>query len=135
VNSVNGEVRVRRMLGVFDCGRVPNARTSRSQAIGGMLWGLSYVLHEEAVVDERTGAFATRDLAHYHVPVHADIPAIEAHFLDGLDLKANPIGAKGLGELGITGSAAAVLNAIYNACGVRTRSFPLTLDKILKGMG
>ena len=99
-----------------------------------MIRGLSYALHEYAVVDDRTGAFVTRDLAEYHVPVHADIPSIEAYFLDALDLVANPIGIKGLGELGISGSGAAILNAIYNACGVRTLRVPLTLDVILRGL-
>jgi xanthine dehydrogenase YagR molybdenum-binding subunit len=122
------------MLGVFDCGRILNAKTARSQAIGGMIWGLSYALHEEAVIDRRTGAFATRDLAEYHVPVNADVPQIEAYFIEEPDQYANPIGVKGIGELGISGSGAAIANAIYNACGVRVRDFPVTLDKILHGL-
>ncbi len=134
VNAVTGEARVRRLLGVFDCGRILNAKTARSQAVGGMIWGLSYALHEEAVVDRRTGAFVTRDLAEYHVPVNADVPAIECHFIEEPDHYANPIGAKGIGELGISGSGAAVVNAIYNACGVRIRDFPVTLDKLLPGL-
>ncbi len=134
VNAVTGETRVRRMLGVFDCGRILNAKTARSQAVGGMIWGLSYALQEEAVVDRRTGAFATRDLAEYHVPVNADVPRIEAYFIEESDRYANPIGVKGIGELGISGSGAAVANAIYNACGVRPRDFPLTLDKLLPGL-
>ena len=134
VNAVTGEARVRRMLGVFDCGRILNAKTARSQAIGGMIWGLSYALHEEAVIDRRTGAFATRDLAEYHVPVNADVPQIEAYFIEEPDKYANPIGVKGIGELGISGSGAAIANAIYNACGVRVRDFPVTLDKILHGL-
>jgi xanthine dehydrogenase YagR molybdenum-binding subunit len=134
VSSVTGEVRLRRMLGVFDCGRILNAKTARSQAIGGMIWGISYALYEEAVVDRRTGAFVTRDLAEYHVPANADIPQIEAYFVEENDLIANPLGVKGIGELGISGAGAAVTNAIYNACGVRVRDFPLTLDKILEGL-
>ncbi len=134
VSAVTGEARVRRMLGVFDCGRILNAKTARSQAVGGMIWGLSYALHEEAVIDRRTGAFATRDLAEYHVPVNADVPQIEAHFIEEPDQYANPLGVKGIGELGISGSGAAVANAIYNACGVRVRDFPVTLDKILHGL-
>ncbi len=134
VSAVTGEVRLKRMLGVFDCGRILNAKTARSQAIGGMIWGVSYALHEEAVVDKRTGAFVTRDLAEYHIPANADIPQIEAYFIEESDLIANPIGVKGIGELGISGAGAAVTNAIYNACGVRVRDFPLTLDKILKGL-
>ncbi len=135
VNAVTGEVRVRRMLAVFDCGKILNAKTARNQAIGGMIWGISYALHEEAVVDDRTGAFVMRDLAEYHVPVSADIPAVEAYFIEDPDRHANPIGAKGLGELGNAGAGAAVTNAIYNACGVRVRDFPMTLDKILAGLG
>ena len=134
VNAVTGEVRVRRMLGVFDCGRVLNAKTARSQAIGGMIWGLGYALHEHAVIDRRTGAFVNRDLGEYHIPVNADVPQIEAYFIEEHDGHASPVGAKGLGELGISGAGAAVTNAIYNACGVRVREFPLTLDKILAGL-
>jgi xanthine dehydrogenase YagR molybdenum-binding subunit len=134
VNAVTGETRLRRMLGMFDCGRILNLKTARSQAIGGMIWGLGYALHEEAVVDERTGAFVTRDLADYHVPVNADVPRIEAYFIEEPDLLANPVGAKGIGELGISGAGAAITNAVYNACGVRVRDFPLTLDKILPGL-
>lgn len=134
VSSVTGEARVRRLLGVFDCGRILNLKTARSQAIGGMIWGLSYALNEEAVIDKRTGAFVTRDLAEYHVPVNADVPQIEAHFIEEPDMYANPIGIKGIGELGNSGVGAAITNAMYNACGVRAREFPLTLDKILDGL-
>jgi xanthine dehydrogenase YagR molybdenum-binding subunit len=134
VSAVTGEARLRRMLGVFDCGRILNAKTARSQAIGGMIWGVSYALHEEAVVDTRTGAFVTRDLAEYHIPANADIPQIEAAFIEENDLYANPLGVKGIGELGISGAGAAVTNAIYNACGVRVRHFPMTLDRILEGL-
>jgi xanthine dehydrogenase YagR molybdenum-binding subunit len=91
-------------------------------------------LHEEGVVDTRVGAFINRDLAQYLVPVHADIPAIDALFLDGFDDKANELGAKGLGELGICGSGAAVANAIFNATGVRVRDFPITIEKLLPGL-
>jgi xanthine dehydrogenase YagR molybdenum-binding subunit len=134
VSTVTGEVRVRRMLGVFDCGRILNAKTARNQAIGGMIWGLSYALHEEAVVDQRSGAFVTRDLAEYHLPVNADVGEIDAYFVEEPDRHANPLGVKGIGELGNAGAGAAVTNAIYNACGVRVRDFPLTLDKILRGL-
>ena len=134
VNAVTGEVRMRRMLAVFDCGRILNAKTARNQAIGGMIWGMSYALHEEAVVDGRSGAFVTRDLAEYHVPVNADVPRVEAYFVEDPDRHANPLGVKGIGELGNAGAGAAVTNAIYNACGVRVRDFPLTLDKIIAGL-
>ncbi|MBJ6123036.1 xanthine dehydrogenase family protein molybdopterin-binding subunit [Sphingomonas sp. BT553] len=131
VNAVTGEVRVRRMLGVFDIGRVLNAKTARSQLIGGMAWGIAYALSEDAVVDTRTGTFVNPDFGEYHVAVSADIPALEAHFIEEIDDSANPVGAKGVGELGISGAGAAVVNAIYNATGVRVRAMPVTLDKLL----
>lgn len=131
VHAVTGEVRVRRLLGVFDCGRVLNAKTARSQAIGGMIWGLGYALMEGAVIDPRTGAYVNRDLGEYHIPVNADVPQIEAYFVEEIDEHASPVGAKGLGELGISGLGAAVTNAVYNACGVRVRDWPMTLDQIL----
>jgi len=134
VHAVTGEVRVRRLLGVFDCGRILNAKTARSQAIGGMIWGLGYALHEAAVLDPRTGAYVNRDLAEYHIPVNADVPQIEAYFIEEIDSHASPVGAKGLGELGISGVGAAVTNAVYNACGVRARDWPMTLDQILPGL-
>jgi xanthine dehydrogenase YagR molybdenum-binding subunit len=116
---------------VFDVGRVFNAKTARSQLIGGMTWGVAMALQEEGVVDTRVGAFVNRDLAQYLVPVHADIPAIDAVFIDGFDYKANELGAKGLGEIGTCGSGAAVANAVYNATGVRVRDFPITIEKLL----
>jgi xanthine dehydrogenase YagR molybdenum-binding subunit len=131
VDADTGEIRLRRMLGVFDAGRIFNARTARSQLIGGMIWGVGAALHEDGVVDRRTGAFVTRDLAQYLVPVHADIPAIDAILLDTYDRHANELGAKGVGELGICGAGAAIANAVYNATGVRVRSYPITLDKLL----
>jgi xanthine dehydrogenase YagR molybdenum-binding subunit len=134
VDVDTAEIRLRRMLGVFSAGRILNPKTARSQLIGGMIWGVSMALHEEAVVDPRTGAFVNRDLGEYLVPVHADIPAIDAILLDGFDGKANPLGVKGVGELGICGSGAAVANAVFNATGVRVRDFPITLDKLLPGL-
>jgi xanthine dehydrogenase YagR molybdenum-binding subunit len=134
VNIVTGEVRVRRMLGVFEAGRILNAKTARSQAIGGMIWGIGYALMEDAVLDKRHGHFVNHDLGEYHIPVHADVPVLDVLFVEHIDEHANPIGAKGLGELSISGAGAAVTNAIYNACGVRVRDFPMTLDKILAGL-
>ncbi len=134
VDVDTAEIRLRRMLGVFAPGRVLNAKTARSQLIGGMTWGVSAALHEEAVVDTRSGAFVNRDLAEYLVPVHADIPELDAVLLGGFDDKANVLGVKGLGELGICGAGAAVANAVFNATGVRVRDFPITLDKILPGL-
>jgi xanthine dehydrogenase YagR molybdenum-binding subunit len=134
VDADTAEIRLRRMLGVFSVGRILNAKTARSQLIGGMTWGVSSALHEEAVVDPRSGAFVNRDLAEYLVPVHADIPPIDAVVLDGSDDKANALGVKGVGELGNCGSGAAVANAVFNATGVRVRDFPITLDKVLSGL-
>jgi xanthine dehydrogenase YagR molybdenum-binding subunit len=131
VDADTGEIRLVRMLGVFDPGRVLNAKTARSQLLGGMIWGVSSVLHEEGVVDTRYGSFINRDFAQYLVPVHADVPNIEAIFLDAFDDKANELGAKGLGELGICGAGAAVANAVFNATGVRVREYPITVEKLL----
>jgi xanthine dehydrogenase YagR molybdenum-binding subunit len=134
VDADTAEIRLRRMLGVFSVGRVLNAKTARSQLIGGMTWGASAALAEECVVDTRSGAFINRDLAQYLTPVHADIPQINAVILDGYDDKANALGAKGIGELGICGAGAAVANAVFNASGVRVRNFPITLEKVLSGL-
>jgi xanthine dehydrogenase YagR molybdenum-binding subunit len=131
VDTDTAEIRVRRMLGVFDAGRILNAKTARSQLLGGMIWGLGAALHEEGVVDKRYGSFINHDLAGYHFATNADVPDIEVVLLDGVDYNSNPVGSKGVGELGICGSGAAIANAIFNATGVRVRSFPITLDKIL----
>ena len=134
VNAISGEVRVQRMLGVFACGRVLNEKTARSQCLGGMTFGIGAALTEEIVHDPRNGKVVNHDLSEYHVPVNADVPQIEVHFLRERDIHANPLHAKGLGELGISGSGAAIANAVYNACGVRVRDYPLTLDKIIGGL-
>jgi xanthine dehydrogenase YagR molybdenum-binding subunit len=134
VDQDTGEVRLRRMLGVFTAGRILNAKTARSQAIGGMVFGVGAALHEEMTLDPRFGYFVNHDLAEYHVPVHADIPPIEAIFLAELDDKSNPLKSKGIGELGICGAGASIGNAVYNACGVRIRHYPITLDKLLPGL-
>jgi xanthine dehydrogenase YagR molybdenum-binding subunit len=134
VDADTGEIRLRRMLGVFTAGRVLNAKTARSQAIGGMVFGVGAALHEALTLDPRFGFFVNHDLAEYHVPVHADIPAIEAVFLAELDDKSNPLKSKGIGELGICGAGASLANAVYNACGARVRDYPITLDKVLSGL-
>ncbi|MBV8930811.1 MAG: xanthine dehydrogenase family protein molybdopterin-binding subunit [Mycobacteriaceae bacterium] len=134
VDVDTGEIRLRRMVGVFSVGRVLNAKTARSQLIGAMTWGASHALLEEAVMDPRTGAFVNRDLAGYLVPVHADIPEIDAVTLDGYDDKANAYGVKGAGEIGVAGAGAAIANAVFNATGVRVREFPITLEKVLSGL-
>lgn len=134
VDADTAEIRLRRMLGVFSVGRVFNPKTTRSQLIGGMVWGVGAALEEEAVVDPRSGAFVNRDLAGYLVPVHADITDVDAVVLDSFDGKANVLGAKGVGELGVCGSGAAVVNAVFNATGVRVRDFPVTIEKVLPGL-
>ncbi|UUN25258.1 xanthine dehydrogenase family protein molybdopterin-binding subunit [Streptomyces sp. FIT100] len=134
VDADTAEIRLRRMLGVFSVGTVLNPKTTRSQLIGGMIWGVGAALEEEAVVDPRSGAFVNRDFAQYLVPVHADIPTVEAVVLDSYDDKANPLGAKGVGELGICGAGASVANAVFNATGVRVRDFPITIEKVLPGL-
>ncbi|WP_116090535.1 aldehyde oxidoreductase molybdenum-binding subunit PaoC [Sphingomonas crusticola] len=131
VDSDTGEVRVRRMLTVAAAGRILNPKTARSQCLGGMTMGIGAALMEECVVDTRFGYFVNHDLAEYHVPVHADIPALEVIFLEEVDDKSSPMKAKGIGELGICGVGAAVANAVYNATGARIRDYPLTMDKIL----
>jgi xanthine dehydrogenase YagR molybdenum-binding subunit len=130
VDMDTGEVRLRRMLGVFTAGRVLNAKTARSQAIGGMVFGVGAALEEGMTLDPRFGYFVNRDLAEYLVPVHADIPAIDAIFLAEPDNESNPLKSKGIGELGICGAAASIANAVYNACGARIRDYPITLDKL-----
>jgi xanthine dehydrogenase YagR molybdenum-binding subunit len=120
------------MTGVFSCGRIVNPRTARSQFMGGMVWGLSMALHEHSVVDHRFGHVVNHDLAEYHVPVCADIGEIDVSWLDEEDLRANALGAKGIGEIGITGTAAAVASAVHNATGIRVRDLPITPDRLLR---
>jgi xanthine dehydrogenase YagR molybdenum-binding subunit len=134
VDQNTGEIRLRRMLGVFTAGRILNEKTARSQAIGGMIFGVGAALHEAMTLDPRFGFYVNHDLAEYHVPVHADIPAVEAIFLPELDNLSNPLKSKGIGELGICGAGAAVANAVYNACGARIRDYPITLDKVLSSL-
>ncbi|KUI15420.1 xanthine dehydrogenase [Mycolicibacterium acapulense] len=131
VSRHTGEIRVSRMLGVFSIGRAINPATLRSQLIGGMTMGLSMALHEESVRDPRFGHIVTRDLATYHISSHADVPAIEAMWLDDVDKHANPMGSRGAGEIGIVGSAAAVVNAVYHATGIRVRDLPVMCDALL----
>jgi xanthine dehydrogenase YagR molybdenum-binding subunit len=135
VDADTGEARLRRMLGVFTAGRILNEKTARSQAIGGMIFGIGAALEEQMVLDPRFGAYyVNHDLAEYHVPVHADVPFVDAMFLPERDNRTNPLKTKGVGELGICGAGAAVANAVYNACGARIRDYPLTLDKVLAAL-
>lgn len=131
VDIDTGEVRLRRMLGVFTAGRILNEKTARSQAIGGMIFGIGAALEEALILDPRFGCFVNHDLAEYHVPVHADVVDVDAIFLPELDAESNPLKSKGVGELGICGAGASIANAIYNACGVRVRDYPITLDKLI----
>ena len=131
VNAATGEIRIRRQLAVCAAGRILNPKTARSQIIGGMTMGAGAALMEEMIVDHRLGFFVNHDLAGYEVPVHADIPHQEVIFLDEVDPYATPLKAKGVGELGISGAAAAIANAVYNATGIRVRDYPITLDKLI----
>jgi xanthine dehydrogenase YagR molybdenum-binding subunit len=131
VDAATGETRIRRMLAVCAAGRILNPKSARSQVIGAMTMGAGAALMEELVVDKRYGFFVNHDLASYEVPVHADIPHQDVIFLDETDPISSPMKAKGVGELGICGVAAAIANAIYNATGVRVRDYPITLDKLL----
>jgi xanthine dehydrogenase YagR molybdenum-binding subunit len=130
VDVTTGEVRVRRMLGIFAVGRVVNPLAARGQLIGGMTWGLSMALLEQGVRDVTSGGVANGDLAGYHFAANADVPAIEADWIEEVDTY-NPSGIKGIGEIGIVGGAAAVANAVWHATGVRQRALPITLDRIL----
>jgi len=134
VDLATAEVRVQRMLAVCASGRILNPKSARSQVIGAMTMGVGAALMEALHVDKRVGFFANHDLASYEVPVHADIPHQEVIFLDETDPISSPMKAKGVGELGICGVAAAVVNAVYHATGVRVRDYPVTLDKLLAGM-
>ena len=125
------EVRVTRFVGAFGAGTILNAKTGRSQFHGGIIWGIGMALMEQSRRDARTGRAVTRDLADYHVPVHADIPSIDVIMIDETDHAVNDVGAKGIGELGMTGAAAAVANAVYHATGKRVRDLPITPDKLL----
>ena len=134
VDVDTGEIRLRRMLGVFTAGRILNEKTARSQAIGGMIFGVGAALEEGMTLDPRFGNFVNHDLAEYLVPVHADVPDVDAIFLPELDNMSNPLKSKGIGELGISGAGASLANAIYNACGVRVRAYPITLDKVMSSL-
>jgi xanthine dehydrogenase YagR molybdenum-binding subunit len=130
-----GQVRVSRMVGAFACGRVINPRMVRSQFLGGMIWGVSFALHERAIVDHRSGRVVNANLAEYHVPVNADVPYMEALMIDEHDPHVNALGIKGVGEIAITGSAGAVANAVWHATGTRVRRFPIQIDDLVAMAG
>jgi len=131
VDEELGEVRVTRCVGAFGAGKILNVRTARSQFQGGIVWGIGFALQEHTVRDGRTGRAVTRDLADYHVPVNADVPGIDIIMVDEDDPHVSDIGAKGIGEVGITGVVAAIANAVFHATGRRVRDLPITLDKLL----
>jgi xanthine dehydrogenase YagR molybdenum-binding subunit len=128
-----GQVRVSRVVGAFAAGRVVNPRMVTSQYYGGMIWGVSFALHEHAVTDRRTGRIMNANLAEYHVPVNADLPSLDAILVEEHDPHVNPLGIKGVGEIAITGTAGAVANAVWHATGVRVRQFPIALEALIGG--
>ena len=126
-----GQIRITRMIGAFAAGCIINPKLVRSQLLGGMIWGLSFALHEEAVVDHRSGRVMNANLAEYHVPVNADVPSMHVFTVEEHDPHVNALGIKGVGEIGITGSAGAVANAVWHATGVRARRFPIRISDLL----
>jgi len=126
-----GQVRVSRVVGAFAAGRIINPRMVQSQIFGGMIWGMSFALHEQAITDRRSGRILNANLAEYHVPVNADVPPMEALLIDEYDPHVNALGIKGVGEIGITGSAGAVANAVWHATGIRVRRFPIGIDDLV----
>lgn len=131
VDPTLGQTRVTRLTGAFAAGRVINPRLVRSQYFGGMIWGLSFALHEQAMTDRRSGRVMNANLAEYHVPVNADVPPMEALLIEEHDPYVNPLGVKGVGEIGITGTAGAIANAVWHATGVRVRRFPIRIDDLV----
>ena len=127
-----GQVRVTRAVGAFAAGRIINPHLVRSQLFGGMIWGVSFALHEEAIMDRRSGRIMNANLAEYHVPVNADVPSLDVLLVDEHDPHVNALGIKGVGEIGVTGSAGAVANAVWHATGVRVRRFPIRIDDLLQ---
>lgn len=131
VDEELGVIRVTRIVDAVAAGRIINPKTARSQIIGGVVMGMGMALHEETFSDHRLGRWMNHNFGEYHVPVHADIHDIQVIFVDEPDSEVTPLGVKGLGEIGIVGTAAAIANAIYHATGKRVRSLPITIDKIL----
>ncbi len=131
VHPATGIVRVKKVVTVADAGKIVSEKTAQSQMIGGVIGGIGMALTEEGVIDHRYGRYVNNNLADYHVPVHADVPPIEALFINKPDPYINPIGAKGMGEIALIGFAASIANAVYHATGKRIRELPITLDKLL----
>jgi xanthine dehydrogenase YagR molybdenum-binding subunit len=126
-----GQIRATRVVGAFAAGRIINPRMVASQLLGGMIWGVSFALHEQAIVDPRSGRPMNANLAEYHIPVNADVPSLDALLVEEHDPHVNALGIKGVGEIGITGTAGAIANAVWHATGVRVRKFPITLDRLI----
>jgi xanthine dehydrogenase YagR molybdenum-binding subunit len=131
INARTRTIRVPRMVGVFAAGRILNAKTAHSQLMGGMVWGLSNALLEESEIDRKLARFVNANIAEYHVAVNADVVSVEVEMLDEKDELVNPLGAKGIGELGIVGTSAAIANAVYHATGIRVRKTPILIEDIL----
>jgi xanthine dehydrogenase YagR molybdenum-binding subunit len=131
VDEELGVVRVTRIVSAIAAGKIINPKTARSQILGGVVMGVGMALHEEGLIDHGLGRFMNHNLAEYHVPANADIYDIDVIFVDEPDSEVTPLGVKGVGEIGIVGTAAAIVNAIYHATGKRVRSLPVTLDKLL----
>jgi xanthine dehydrogenase YagR molybdenum-binding subunit len=131
VDEQLGVIRVTRVVSAIAAGRILNTKTGHSQIMGGIVWGIGMALHEETVFDHRFGRIMNANIAEYHVPVNADIHDIKVIFVDEPDELVNPLGIKGLGEIGIVGVAAAIANAVYHATGKRVRDLPITLDKLM----
>lgn len=132
VDPTLGQVRVTRLVGAFAAGRIINPRLVRSQYFGGMIWGISFALQEEAITDKRSGRIMNADLAEYHVPVNADVPSLEAILVPETDSYVNPLGIKGVGEIGVTGTVGAIANAVWHATGTRVRRFPIRFEDLLE---
>jgi xanthine dehydrogenase YagR molybdenum-binding subunit len=132
VDRDTGEIRVPRLLGVFAAGHIINPTTARSQLVGGMTMGLSMALHEKSVMDRRFGDYVNHDLATYHIAAHADVRDVQAYWIDEDDPHLNPMGTKGIGEIGIVGTAAAIANGVYHATGIRVRELPIHVEDVLE---
>jgi xanthine dehydrogenase YagR molybdenum-binding subunit len=131
VDEELGVIRVTRIVSAIAAGRILNTKTGRSQILGGVVWGIGMALHEETLIDHAFGRMINADLAGYHVPVHADVHDIDVIFVEEPDELINPMGIKGIGEIGIVGVSAAIANAVFHATGKRVRDLPITLDKVM----
>ena len=131
VDEELGVIRVTRIVSAVAAGRILNTKTGRSQILGGVVWGIGMALHEETLIDHAFGRIMNANIAEYHVPVNADVHDIQVIFVEEPDERINPMGIKGIGEIGIVGVAAAIANAVYHATGKRVRDLPITLDKVM----